>query len=77
MGREECSLCCRQVLDLVICAVKGRSYEVIHSGIHDKEVLGLSALYKKYTGNQGCALSYKRTSRLHMNRLIFTSEDVC
>ena len=49
---------------------------IVHSGIHDEEVLGLAALDEKYAGDQGCALSHERTSRLHVYLLVFAPYDV-
>ena len=60
----------------MVCTIKRRSDEVIHTGIHDEEVLGLAALDEKYSRNQRRALGDKRTSWLHMHRLILAAGNI-
>ena len=43
----------------MVGSVEGRPDKVVHTGIHDKEVLGLSALDEKHTGYKGGTLSHK------------------
>ena len=68
---------CRKILDLVIGAVQGRPYKIIHSGIHDEEGLCLPVLHEQDPGDEGSALSHQRTSRLHADPLVRPSAQLC
>ena len=60
----------------MVCTLEGRTDEVVHTRVHDEEVLGLAALDEEHARDEGGALCHERTSRFHMDLLVFAADDV-
>ena len=56
----------------MIGLIQSRSYQICHSGIKDKELLGNSILDIQHSGNQRPTLTYYSTPKLEMQSLMRT-----